>query len=358
MICVEALPGGNGDALWVSWPAADGEHRMLFDGGRGFGTALKARFTAQSTDDRSFDLVVCSHIDNDHINGLLMLFRRPPERFRTVDVWFNSRDHLIPDALGTGQGDRLSELLGASGQAWNAAFSGRAVVVADAGPLPVVQLSGLTITVLAPGQDQLAALLDVWPESQSEPDEPEPLPPDALGEETGSLTDLAGSAFVVDDSPSNGSSIALLLEHEDGARVLLAADSNADVLLRGLQRLGPPVRVDLASVPHHGSAFNTSAELLAALDCRHWLVSTNGAGGHGHPSRTAVARILARLDQPTLYFNYRSAPTEEFASKQVQLEFNATVHRPDDGAPPGVRILVGPDQVRPATQGKERPSRR
>jgi hypothetical protein len=150
-----------------------------------------------------------------------------------------------------------------------------------------------------------------------------------------------------DGSPSNGSSIALLLEHDDGARVLLAADVHADVLTAGLQRVdgGAPVRVDLATVPHHGSARNTDTELVQSLDCPHWLVSTNGRGGHGHPSRTAVARILARRDNPVFYFNYRSAPTDEFASAAVELEFGSTVHRPDAGAPPGIRIAVAPDQV-------------
>jgi hypothetical protein len=345
VITVEVLPGGNGDCLWISWPAADGEHRLLFDGGRGYSAALKARFAAQPAEHRAFDLVVCSHIDNDHINGLLTLFRTPPDGFRAGDVWFNSRDHLVPDALGTGQGDQLSELLGPARDRWNAAFGGRAVVVPDGGPLPERELTGMTITVLAPGPEQLAELLAVWPESQPVPEEPEPLPPDALGEETGSLAELASRPLDPDESPSNRSSIVLLLTHQDGARVLLAADAHADVLTAGLQRLDLPVPVDLATVPHHGSARNTSTELVDALDCRNWLISTNGRGGHGHPSRTAVARILARLDDPTFYFNYRSAPTDEFASEQVRLEFGATVHRPATGAPPGLRIAVRPGQV-------------
>ncbi len=350
MITVEALPGGNGDCLWVSWPAADGEHRLLLDGGRGFATALKARFGAQPVDHRNFDLVVCSHIDNDHIAGLLTLFRAPPDGFRADDVWFNSRDHLVRDALGTGQGDRLSRLLGARGGPWNAAFDGKAVVVPDTGTLPVRSLPGLTVTVLAPGHAELATLLGDWPETQEMPDEPAPLPPDALGEETGSLTELATAPLTPDESPSNGSSIVLLLEHQDGARVLLAADAHAAVLTAGLRRCdgGDPVRADLATVPHHGSARNISTDLVAALDCRNWLVSTNGRGGHGHPSRTAVARILARRDEPVLYFNYRSPPTDEFASAAVGLEFGATVHRPGAGAPAGMRIAVAPDRVQPA----------
>ena len=223
------------------------------------------------------------------------------------------------------------------------AFGGKAVVRPDTGALPAFALPGLTVTVLAPGHEELAALLVTWPESREEPVEPEELPPDAMGDDAATpLDQLATTPLTPDDSPSNGSSIALLLQHDDGTRVLLAADVHADVLAAGLRRVdgGDPVHVDLATVPHHGSARNTSSEMLAALDCRHWLVSTNGRGGHGHPSRTAIARILARRDKPVFFFNYRSAPTDEFASEAVGLEYDSVVHRPDEDGPPGIRIAV------------------
>lgn len=158
MIRIEALPGGVGDCLWISGDAPDGEHRMLVDGGR-HADALRDRLAAQPVAARAFDLVVCSHIDDDHILGLLPLFERRPDGFAAADVWFNARRHLLlSDAMGAKSGDRLSKALGTvPGQAWNAAFCGRAVALPDAGGLPTHRLPGLTVTVLSP-----AGQLLVW----------------------------------------------------------------------------------------------------------------------------------------------------------------------------------------------------
>jgi hypothetical protein len=76
---------------------------------------------------------------------------------------------------------------------------------------------------------------------------------------------LASAPFFPDDSRPNGTSIALLAEFE-GRRALLAADAHEDTLVSSLQHLrngGPPFRLDLLKVPHHGSAGNLSNRLMA-----------------------------------------------------------------------------------------------
>ena len=82
---------------------------------------------------------------------------------------------------------------------------------------------------------------------------------------------------------------------------LLAASINRLCGERGIERLA----VDVVKIPHHGAAGNTSDEFLATVDCPVWLVSTNGRV-FGHPSATAIARILSRQRNPTIGFNYRS----------------------------------------------------
>jgi len=114
MILLEALPADDGDCLWIEWPDAHGAtHRMLVDGGRGsprqIPPGLADRLARQPEDQRTFDLVVCTHIDVDHIGGLLALAGDPPAGFRAADVWFNGRRHL--DLLGPAQGDTLSDAL-------------------------------------------------------------------------------------------------------------------------------------------------------------------------------------------------------------------------------------------------------
>ena len=100
--------------------------------------ALAERLARQPLDQRVFDLVVCTHIDADHIGGLLALVDDPPQGFATADVWFNGRDHL--DILGPVQGDHLSDGLRNSSSPWNRRFDGHAVVIPGRGGLTVVEL--------------------------------------------------------------------------------------------------------------------------------------------------------------------------------------------------------------------------
>jgi len=348
---VTALPAQDGDCLWLEWPDQDGAtHRMLVDGGRGRPAVLAERLGRQPMTEREFDLVVCTHIDADHIGGLLALVADPPAGFRAHDVWFNGRDHL--DVLGHVQGDQLSDGLRRSAGPWNGAFGGRAVVVPRDGALPVVELPGLRITLLSPGRAELAMLARGWPQVLEEVDADlasRRTSADTLAgrrpDRTVGLHLLARRPFEPDESPANASSIAFVAEHHDGGRVLLAADASAEVLTAGLRRLGTgQYRVDLCKVAHHGSRHNTSPELLELIDCQDWLVSTSGAR-FGHPSREAMGRILCRpADRATAWFNYLSPTTEEYADPALQGRFGFRgVHPPADR--PGITLAVGAGRV-------------
>ncbi|MET9734622.1 MBL fold metallo-hydrolase [Streptomyces sp. NPDC006458] len=360
MIRVEALPAQEGDCLWVEWTHQGRVHRMLVDGGRGgrggtLPAGLAARFARRPVTERVFDLVVCTHLDADHIGGLIPLFRHPPEGFAAEDVWFNGDRQLLGDVLSYAQADALSRLL--RDQPWNRWFAGRQVEVPDSGELPVVPLPGLRLTLLSPTSRTLVRLGRDWTrevarvERQRLAPTPEADPDVLRGGDAGLTWDeLTDAPYQRDESLPNRSSIAFLAEHEDGSRVLFAADAHAETLRAGLRRLdgtpwGRPYRVDLCKVPHHGSSRNLSPLLLAQLDCRHWLFSTNGAR-FGHPDRRAVARLVERCERPTLWFNYLSPSTAEFACPELAAERGFTaVHPPEDR--PGIDLTVSGGRVAP-----------
>jgi len=106
---------------------------------------------------------------------------------------------------------------------------------------------------------------------------------------------------------------------------------------------GGRYRVDLCKVPHHGSRHNTSPDLLALLDCRHWLLSTSGHR-HGHPNREAMARILCRPDEATAWFNYRGQTTEEYAGPALGARYGFAAVHPAPGRP-GIALRVGHGRV-------------
>jgi hypothetical protein len=126
-----------------------------------------------------------------------------------------------------------------------------------------------------------------------------------------------------------------------GRSVLLGADAYPTVLARSIDRLlagrgAGRLALDLVKVPHHGSRNNVSKALLDRLDCRHYLVSTNG-DRYKHPDREAIARIVRYGgDTPVLHFNYRSEFTEFWDDEDLGRGTDYEVRYP--GADPGCRI--------------------
>jgi glyoxylase-like metal-dependent hydrolase (beta-lactamase superfamily II) len=122
------LPAGIGDALVIEYGTFGSIYRVLIDGGIGrTGTAVKEYLGG----DAQLELLVVTHIDSDHIAGVLKLLHvdNPPV---PNDIWFNGYKHLFPKKslveMGAKQGEALTSLIKARGYPWNRSFKGKAVV--------------------------------------------------------------------------------------------------------------------------------------------------------------------------------------------------------------------------------------
>ena len=111
MLTVEMLPARNGDALLVTWGLESTPHRMLIDGG--LASAYSAVAKRLRTLPGVIDLLVVSHIDRDHIGGVVKLLENDTFASRFGAVWFNGRDHVeqFSDLLGVLDAERLSDLI-------------------------------------------------------------------------------------------------------------------------------------------------------------------------------------------------------------------------------------------------------
>jgi hypothetical protein len=356
MFTIELLPARHGDALWIEYGDPGRPRRILVDGGpRSRATDQRLRQLIREridsdTDRPGFELIVVTHIDADHITGILNLLEDPDLAFTTRDLWFNGWDHLPSDLLGAKQGEALSDAIRARRLPWNHDFVGSAVQIPEEGPLPRIELEdGMTLTLLSPSRSELAALRPVWKQEveaaglvpgqgAAQPAEQ----PDVLGERPLNLEELADEPFEGDDSAANGASIAFLAEH-DGRRLLATGDAHAPTLLAGLQRLADQqgvdrVAVDAVKLPHHGSKYNLSRELVNLLDANRFLFSTNG-GIYRHPDPTAVARLVVERDDSELFFNYRVATTERWESSRLQRRYRYGTAYPE-AAEPGIVIPI------------------
>ncbi|HEV2038249.1 MAG TPA: hypothetical protein VGQ96_06550, partial [Candidatus Eremiobacteraceae bacterium] len=327
LFSVEMLAAENGDCLWIEYGDPMKPRRILVDCG--------AKSTTRTVASRikkigkgatcSFELFVLTHIDADHINGVLPLFEdgKLPARFE--DIWFNGW-RQVSQFLSVQQGEAFSKLLEDPGRKlpWNRAFSSAnpthpaSIVITSDKLLPSFSLAdGMRLTLLSPGPAQLKRLGQTWSQALTELRPKKAMlgrksPPPVQNLSTFDLEALARKPVQKDTSSANGSSIALLAEF-DGRSILLTGDAHADVLAQSIKDLqrergreGEKLKLDALKLSHHGAANATTLELLNCLDCQRFLVSSNG-NIFNHPDREAIARVIVTGAVPsTLCFNYRS----------------------------------------------------
>jgi beta-lactamase superfamily II metal-dependent hydrolase len=287
------------------------------------------------------DVLMVSHVDDDHIQGILELTKEEidemeahrPRLLNVQSFWHNSFSELIGhepreltasfqghfgEAAVSGNGELPDDkqiqiedssdeddpeviesglkVLASIGQGFrlrqdaeklqfpcNPEFNGKLIIAHVGGkPIPVGQ--GLKFTIIGPMQPEIHALFEKHQQWLEDLKKKGKSPLEAL-------------AAYVDKSVPNLSSIVVLAE-AGGKRMLLTGDARGDKVLEGLQMvklLGPgdesKINIDLLKVPHHGSANNLDDDFFERIIAKHYVFS--GDGEHGNPEREALELLLA-----------------------------------------------------------------
>ena len=305
---------------------------MLVDGGPSgiYEARLRARLVglhrADLREPATLDVVCITHVDNDHIVGVLRLLteldrtRRDhlPPPVRVARLWHNSLDTLLDTvspglaasaspllhdvagdaavAANFGQGEDVRRLASSLGLGGNSPFNGPIICGASQ------TLDGLEITVVAPSRRGLEALADKWKAATSSRD------PSVI------------AAAYNDRSVPNLSSIALHVR-ADGHTALLAGDARGDHLLQGLQAAGlsgpdQPLHVGLLKLPHHGSANNAAPSLFRRVLADHYVISTDGVKHH-HPNEATLRWLVESRNPADDYVVHLTNPVP-FALDQLR----------------------------------------
>jgi hypothetical protein len=281
---------------------------------------VRSRLDRSLSDRRILDLMVVTHVDTDHIEGVLKLLGDETLGVSFGDIWFNDYEHLISDrpaARGGVQGAYLGALL--SSKPWNEAWDRGAVRLYDDGSLPTFRVDddpdSESFTILSPTREKARRMAKAWSAECAKRN----LPLDKIDEILERLEDDARyrrpdvegtRPLGHDGSAPNGSSIAFLFETGDKS-VLFTGDAHASVLSDSLRRLCDErdverLRLDAFKLSHHGSRGNITRALLDVVDCDTFLVSTNG-DRFSHPDPETIDLIASNASAgrpPTVWFNY------------------------------------------------------
>jgi hypothetical protein len=358
LFSIELLPALDGECLWIEYGDPPDPHRILIDAGRAGTHKEVLRRIEAAARPVHFELIVITHVDLDHIGGVLKLLAMKKPPLTVGDIWFNGRRHLdegAPVPRGPLQGEELTAILERLKLPWNKAFrtggagQTHAVAVPADGKHPQKKLpGGMTLTVLSPSSEKLQRLIPLWDEEVRKWRErggvrfEEQLLRAGEPAKRLNFASLVSAPFSPDDSPFNGSSIAMLAEF-DGRRALLGADAHPDLLLEGIRAAAPSpggrLQLDAFKMPHHGSRRNLSREIVEAVDCPRFLVSTDGSR-FGHPDPEALARVIKfGGERPELIFNYRTEKTLAWKKPAWMKKYGYSVRYLDAPKDPGKVIL-------------------
>lgn len=320
---LETFPAGDGDCMLLTW-GDDGDLRhMVVDGGRAAAYPhLRKRLEAIGKAGGTLELLVLTHIDADHIEGVLAMAKDEELPLAPKRVWYNGYDQMARvQPFSVAQGDEWPALLAEREWPLNPDFPDGTVTV-EARPDPF-DLAGLRITLLSPDAAKLSGMRHAWAAwrtaqaARKSASTSAPGGVQAMGREPMPVTldvNALAAPTAIDSEPPNGSSIAFIAEWQ-GSRVLLAGDAHPDLLAASLAPLaaaaGGRLAIRLLKVPHHGSRGNVTRELIELLDCDDYLISTDGKR-HGHPDPQAIARILKFAPEraKTLRFTHSTGRTE------------------------------------------------
>ncbi|KAJ3172845.1 Methionine aminopeptidase 1B, chloroplastic [Geranomyces variabilis] len=306
---------GNGDSTLLQTPVFS----MLIDGGPlkpgvENGTMSAWRHIRNLS---CLDLVVLTHADRDHVEGLLALiqFKRH----------FPKESPQVKSVLVQADTERWS----GTREAWNLGNHLADLATEHVEECHVTELKTSASSV-DPNLDTLVSL-DFGIKIRCV------LPNDKLQKKAAKKLAAAPARSVI-----NNTGIVLLVEIE-GRRLLFTGDADgndiAEALLDALPtEETPPYEFAYVDIPHHGASTNHTQALLDVINARRLAVSTNGKN-HGHPARTVVTMLSQYLIDHTdshLYLNHQLhfVPGNPRETRNVQGEFNeavrARVHLPED----------------------------
>lgn len=383
MLKIKMYAANDGDAFLLH----STDTHILIDGGYAstFNREIAKDLRILASENKQLDLVIVTHIDADHIGGLVRLLSEngaaaKPNLIPVKQIWHNSLRSLttrccyeIPseqypllrainqrghpsemvninseadaEKISAKQGSTLARLIFEGGYFWN---GGNGVIPVIKGYCHHFEASADRISVLTPSEIQLNKLLGFWKKYLYRagfrvPSDSGELIDDAFEFTLEHIEDEANVSvsrisstekqsleeiYIADTSPTNGSSISAVFE-VGGKRLLMLADAWAEDVIQSLQEMeakGVSMFFDAIKISHHGSYRNTSPELLKMIDAPIYFISTDGSK-HVHPDDAVLNAIVDRPSEftRTLYFNYSTPASRKLHSYRAKTKTNFSV---------------------------------
>lgn len=300
---IKLLQANYGDCIFLT---CDG-FNILIDGGtrktywdlrdrRNPDKELKMLIDRLKSNHQQIDLLIITHVDDDHIGGILEWFENEyPEAGFVKEIWMNDdvelRDNTSLQNSPKSAGSLINKWKG-NGQPYN-----NDVVIGaeyDRGPFHIRVLAPMPEYRNAVAEKIHASLQNagISMEAYQKP-----------------MKQLVEEEWKSDSiSVENRASIAIELSVSEDEKLLMLGDANIQDIMKGLDYFYPnkdeQIKYSTIKLSHHGSKNNFDPSFLDRVKADMYLVSTNG-DKFNHPDKDVIAQIICKTDS-SIGFNYQN----------------------------------------------------
>jgi hypothetical protein len=353
---LEAVPARYGDCLLLHYGTPEAPGLTLIDGGpdqvwKPFLEKRLAALQKKRGDGFQIDLLMVSHIDDDHVLGIgefttaWRAAKTAGEKwpYPVKQAWFNSFERIsnaknlgavtasvtastgaatlhdvdvdrpeiknpnkdearagLKVLASVNNGSKLRKDLEALRIPINRGFAGDLVRPGGGPSVPFKLGPELTLHVAAPLPKQLDALQLKFAKDLK--------PEDAL-------------AAYTDGSVPNLSSIAAIARYK-GKTMLLTGDARGDYLIEGLKAEGlltegGTLHVDILKMPHHGSDRNVDPSFFTNITADHYVASADGT--FGNPDRPTMEMLIDRRGKAAEYTIHLTYPLAQIDARRKEI---------------------------------------
>ncbi len=319
-IILDILPVNAGDSVLLKVTENEKTTNVFVDSGY-VGTykcALKPKIMELLSNEEKIDLFIITHVDMDHIGGVLAFIKDPAfEWEKAIDkFWFNCYEEKVyvnfTNKIGYKEGIELKEVLLEKNKLEELIFFNKNEKM----------LKALTFTFLSPDKGILQEFLE-----ESQKINSSTMIGTKKSDYEKSIEDLFLTTFNEDLDLKNKSSLAFIVNIGD-IKILFGGDASANTLLNSLNELGynkkNKIKIDYFKLSHHGSKNNIHLALLEVIDCRKFIISTNGSG---NPDKTSLSWIIKNPDRNhaekiSFIFNYKNDKLMSIFTEEDMEKYN------------------------------------
>ncbi|WP_228028602.1 ComEC/Rec2 family competence protein, partial [Vibrio parahaemolyticus] len=314
-IVFEFIDAGVGDCILISEDESD--KKILVDAGPSKGEGRLSVYSTLQTllnEHNKIDLAILTHNDDDHIGGFKTLIEDKVidvDKFLFNDVISCSTGLVDNRKVSFNQDLQLKSTIEELG------IKQQSVIVTEESENSLT-LGNIRLEFISPDINKIKSLV-AWATKKNGGEE---LTYDTLkisaSSDNKTLEErkselLENDVFETDKSPTNGSSIAFILEYGD-YRFLFLGDSHMDIIEEYLCSREEMPKFEFVKLSHHSSEKNNSQMFFNNLSSEKYIICSDGYNNHGHPSLTTVARLSLASPDSTIYFTSDSEEIKKFSN--------------------------------------------